>query len=702
MRVGKSAVRIGADVGGTFTDIIVLNEAGDVLRYKLPSTPPDFEAAVLDGIQRILKGDRDIEGSDVGEVAHGTTVATNAVLEHRGAHTALITTAGFEDILELRRIRVPSLYDIFFDKPRPLVDRYLRIGLKERIGFDGREIVAIEEAELRRVAEILVRENIESVAVCLLHSYAFPAHEEIVGEYLRTNLPDLQISLSCDVLREIREYERTATTVVNAYVSPVMRRYLGALRTGLHGQGIDAPLLIMQSAGSLTTDRDAASRPVYVLESGPTAGVFAARVVAKKAGFSNIISLDMGGTTAKASLVENGRMGYCPEYEVGSTLSTLGNRMVSGAGELIRAPSIDIAEVGAGGGSIAYLDRAGGLHVGPRSAGACPGPVCYQRGGTEATVTDANVVLGFIRAGELADGTVSIDKEAACRAVTDGIAGPLSMDLHEAALGVHRIANARMMSALRAVSTERGRDPREFALVAFGGSGPVHAANLAYELRTSHILVPPLPGLFSAVGLLCSSIEHHEVRTCMLAGEALTVAHLNALREEMRSKLLDLFGSEGCARDRIEFHTSFDMRFKGQTSEIRIPLRQEAALTEEDLRRLEEDFGQEHETLYGHRSDPDNPLEVMAVRVIGSAGTGEDAAIRLATERYEIPQPSREVYFGKDIGLIETPVFGRHQLHERVAGPALVDEYDSTVVIPPGMRAGLDEHENILLEFTNG
>ena len=421
----RSTIRIGADVGGTFTDVVALDDRGGIWTHKVPSTPPHFERAVLAAFDQLIPRFSAADRA-VSEVAHGTTVATNAVLEHRGARTALITTRGFRDVLELRRVRAPQLYDLFFDKPRPLIERRLRLEVDERVAADGEVLVSLEERELERLAERLEAEGVEAVAVCLLHAYAFPQHELRLGQYLRERLPEVPVSLSSEVLPERR-------------------------------------------------------------------------------------------------------IAYSPEYEVGASLSA-GNRLIGGGGELIRAPSIDIAEVGAGGGSIAFLDQAGGLRVGPRSAGAVPGPACYQRGGLEPTLTDANVVLGYIRPGDLADGEVSIDAEAAQRAVHDRIAAPLGLDLLQAAEGIHRIANAHTMRALRAVSTERGRDPRDFALMAFGGAGPIHAAGLARDLAIGQVVVPPLPGLFSALGLLCSGVEHHDVRSCLLGGEDLQAPALEQIR----------------------------------------------------------------------------------------------------------------------------------------------------------------------------
>ena len=691
----QNIMRIGADVGGTFTDVVLIDANGNLWTHKVPSTPPNFERAVLNAIEHLLRT-TDAAGTSVSEVAHGTTVATNAVLEKRGAKTALITTKGFRDVLELRRIRAPQMYDLFFEKPEPLVERYLRFELTERISASGEVLTPISESELWHLKEELENEAVESIAVCTLHAYAFPQHENIVGDFLRTELSDVPVSLSSEVLPERKEYERTATTVVNAYVRPVMQRYLKAMRSGLQEMGIEGPLLMMQSAGGLTPEADAAQLPVFVLESGPAAGVLAAGFTAQRLGTDNLITLDMGGTTAKASMIEDGAVAYSPEYEVGASISA-GNRLVGGGGELIRAPSIDIAEVGSGGGSIAYLDGAGGLHVGPRSAGAVPGPACYQRGGTEPTVTDANVVLGYIRPGELADGEVSIDIEAARRAIHDQIAVPLGMDLLQAAEGVHRIANARTMRALRAVSTERGRDPREFVLMAFGGAGPIHAAGLAKELLIRQVIVPPLPGLFSTLGLLFSGVEHHDVRSCLLSGETLNATTLEEIKGEMQRNMLAQFETEGYSADQVMLSCSVDIRFKGQASEIRIAVANEN-FTETTVQTLHATFETEHERLYGHRSDPDNPVEVVAVRLIGQAGIrGQQGALNPA-ERLGARAASREAYFGASWGTIDTPVISRHDLgDEGTTGPLLIDEYDSTIVVPPDYRGYLDSEGNIFM-----
>jgi N-methylhydantoinase A len=686
--------RIAADVGGTFTDLVIIDDRGGVWTRKVPSTPPHFEQAVLEGVGQLMT-QAAAPGSAVTSVCHGTTVATNAVLEHRGARTALVTTRGFRDVLELRRVRAPQIYDLFFEKPKVLVERRLRLELSERVSASGEVLAPVAENELAEIARRLLAEDVKSVAVCLLHSYAHPAHEQLVGRALRERLPGVPVSLSCEVVREMREYERTATTAVNAYIRPVMERYLAELDAGLRERGVSAPLLIMQSAGGLTPASDAAERPVFVLESGPAAGVLAARHVGQRMGVTNILSFDMGGTTAKACLVENGQIPYSSEYEVGASLSA-GNRLVGGGGEMILAPSLDIAEVGAGGGSVAWLDRAGGLRVGPRSAGAVPGPACYQCGGQEPTVTDANVVLGYIRCGPLAGGDVVLSAEAASRALADHVAKPLGMTLEEAALGVHRIANAHMLRALREVSTQRGRDPRAGALLAFGGSGPVHAAGLARELGIPRVIVPPLPGLFSAAGMLVTGIEHHEVRSCRLSGSSLGADSIREIVRAMRADLAARFRAESYAEEQLRFEASAEARYRGQASRLRIALEDGRDMVD----RLCDRFEKEHLQLYGHRPATRADIEVVAVRVVGRAPppnvalprAAESTGVRLATGS------SRRAVFDTTCGSCDVPVVARQSLTEARRGPLLIDEYDATIVVPPDFRAVLDEHGNVVME----
>lgn len=687
-------LQITVDVGGTFTDLIMADGLGGMWFAKLPSTPPEFEKGIIAGIERLLHHAK-VEPNLVTRIAHGTTVATNAVLEHRGARTALITTHGFRDVLELRRVRAPQIYDLFFEKPPTLIERALRFELTERLAANGDEITAIHEDELPQIRDRLLEEDVESVAVCLLHSYAFPQHEQRVGEYLRRELPDLPVSLSCEVLRERREYERTATTAVNAYVQPVMQHYLDRLQEGLQKTGIEAPLLIMQSTGGLTPVDEAARRPVFILESGPAGGVLGAWNISKNCGMPNFFSFDMGGTTAKASLIENGEIQYSNEYEVGGATSA-GNRLVSGGGEMILAPTIDIAEVGTGGGSVAFLDTAGGLQVGPRSAGAVPGPVCYGRGGNEPTVTDANVVLGYIPSGKLGAGDIVVDDQAARDAIASQIAKPLGMDVLDAALGIHQIANAHMLRALREVSIQKGRDPRDFSMVAFGGAGPVHAAGLAREMGVRKLLIPPMPGLFSSIGMLISGVKRYDVRSCLLSGDLLTADELRSQVNEMKTLMLKQFSRETHSRGQVVFESSIDLRYKGQFSQISVPWVDDTS-DKNSLQELFEKFEHEHSRLYGRRDLTDSAVGATAVRLIGSIPFDQSYKLKPAPHPDD-SQRTRMATFGEPWETMETPVIARSKLSKPTPGPLLIDEFDSTTVVPPDMTAQLDERNNIILE----
>ena len=670
-----AATRVGVDVGGTFTDVILQGGDGRVLVRKLLSTPPRYDRAVVEAVGALAEND----AGPVAEVIHGTTVATNAVLERRGSPTALVTTSGFRDVLELRRLRIPHMYDLFWRKPPPLVERRLRFELDERVTADGTVLRPLDEAECRVLAARLRATGVSSVAVCFLHSYLYPDHEERFGAILAEELPDATISLSSRILREQREYERSATTVVNAYVRPLMASYIDRIRTGLDRIGLDGPLQIMQSSGGVMTSDDAKLRPVFALESGPAAGVVAARGVAEQLGLPNVIAFDMGGTTAKASLIEDGTISRGREYEVGGSMSA-GSRLIRGAGELLRIPTIDIAEVGAGGGSIAWIDPAGGLQVGPRSAGADPGPACYGRGGVEPTVTDANVLLGFIPPGTVADGQITISLELAEDAVLR-VARPLGLNVLAAASGIHRIANARMTRALRSVSSEKGRDPRDFAIVAYGGSGPIHAAGLAQDLGVGTVVVPAVAGLFSAVGLLFARPEFHEVRTCHLDADTSDPDALAAFYGEMEARLTHVL--EG--RDGVELVRSADLRYGGQSWEVEVEL-VPGPVDRAALHALRSRFEDEHERLYGVRDQPGSPVEIRVLRLTalgapaasrsfhvdggGPAEASASRAIEVEGERHDAPVRPRA-----SLGEAPEP------------GPLLVDEYDTTVVVPPGWTA---------------
>ncbi|MGH6912082.1 MAG: hydantoinase/oxoprolinase family protein, partial [Geminicoccales bacterium] len=486
--------RVGVDIGGTFTDIVVIGKDGRAHTRKVSSSVDDYARAITEGLAELFE-ELGLEPDQVEEVRHGTTVASNAILEQKGARTGLITTKGFRDILEIRNLRMPRLYDIGWTKPPPLVERHLRAVVDERIDARGEVVRPLDPVDAERAVRQLLDQGVEAIAVCLLNCFVNPAHEQIAKEAILGLAPDLPMSISSEVLPEIKEYERSSSTVINAYVMPIVARYLERLQCNLERQGIEAPLLIMQSNGGLMTAEAATARPLHVIESGPAGGVVGAHALARACGIENVISFDMGGTTAKAAMIERGEYTRALEYQVGGGILT-GSRLLTGAGYLLKVPAIDLAEVGAGGGSIVRIDAGGSMVVGPDSAGAVPGPVCYDIGGAEPTITDANLILGYINPDHLVGGALKLNPGRAREAFEQQIARPLNLSLEHAAYGVHQIAASNMIRAIRAVSTERGRDPRDYTLFAFGGNGPVFACAMAKELGMRRIVVPPSPGLF--------------------------------------------------------------------------------------------------------------------------------------------------------------------------------------------------------------
>jgi N-methylhydantoinase A len=518
--------RVGVDIGGTFTDIVFLGDDGSIHLKKVSSSVDNYARAIIAGLGEVFQT-AGLRGVDVEDVLHGTTVASNAILELKGARTGLITTQGFRDILEIRNLRMPRLYDLSWQKPPPLVERYLRVVVDERVNVHGAIERPLARAEAERAVETLLAEGVEAIAVCLLNSFANPTHELLLKEVVSRRAPELLCCISYDVLPEIKEYERTSTTVINTYVMPVVARYLETLRRELDRAGVTAPLLLMQSNGGLTTVEAASRMPMHIIESGPAAGVIGAQALARALGLPNIITFDMGGTTAKASLVEAGEVTRSLEYQVGGGIM-MGSRLLTGAGYMLKVPAIDLAEVGAGGGSVVWIDPGGSLQVGPHSAGASPGPLCYDLGGTHPTITDANVILGYINPAYLVGGALPLNADKAHRVFEEVIAQPLGLSLAHAAYGAHQIAASNMMRAIKAVSTERGRDPRDYALFAFGGNGPLFAAGLAEALHMRRIIVPPSPGLFSAFGLLYADVEHHYSRTFRRLLRQVDIDELNA------------------------------------------------------------------------------------------------------------------------------------------------------------------------------
>ena len=691
-----SNYRIGVDIGGTFTDLVFLGSDGTVLARKIASTPDDYSRAVLDGVKSGID-ELKISSGQVSEVGHGFTVATNAIIEGRGAQTALITTEGFRDVLEFRRNRIPRLYDLYYEKPPTLVKRQNRLEVRERMNYKGEVLRPLDKDDVDRAVDKILKSGIQSVAICLIHSYANPGHEEYIAKVIRERAPDMILTVSSELLPEMKEYERTSTTVINSYVRPIVDSYLTLLADGLKDMGVTVPLGVMQSNGGLATTQIAKEKPVYCIESGPAAGVVGAFHLGKRLGIDNMLTLDMGGTTAKACMIEDGEMLQAPEYEVGGGISA-GHRLLKGAGHILRVPAIDLAEVGAGGGSIASVDKSGSLRVGPDSSGAVPGPSCYNNGGTDATVTDSDVLLGYLNPKHLLGGDFPIDRDKASKAIINHVANPLGLSEIEAAHGVHLLVNSNMGRALRAVSSERGRDPRRFVLVAFGGGGPVHAAGLAEMLDINKVIVPPFPGVFSSFGLLYADVEHHFVQTYFKTFRELNLDALNVILERLWGEGRSQLREEGFADDSHEVVTQVDMKYEGQVSELTVYL-PPGTVTPENLKKLSDSFEEEHERTYGYRTDA--PFQLVNLRVI-ARGLSKESRI---PDQLDIPQstnggPSeRQVYFGPGHGFLDAPVINRGSLAGNSRpGPLIIEEYDSTTVVPPGWTASIDQWKDVVLD----
>jgi N-methylhydantoinase A len=690
--------RIGVDIGGTFTDIVLLGSDGAVTTQKISSSVDDYARAIIEGLVGMLRA-YGISASSIKEIRHGTTVASNAILERKGARVGLITTKGFRDVLEIRTLRMPRLYDMSWSKPAPLVERYLRQTVDERVDHKGRIERGLGEADAERAVSALLCENVEAIAVCLLNSFANPAHELMLRDIVKRRAPGLPLSISYEVLPEIKEYERTSTTVINAYVMPVIATYLTAMRKGLDAAGISAPLLLMQSNGGLTTHRVAAERPMNIIESGPAGGVVAAQVLARASGLRKIITFDMGGTTAKASMVEDGEVTRAHEYAVGAGIM-VGSRLLTGAGYTLKVPAIDLAEVGAGGGSLVTINAAGALQAGPESAGASPGPVCYDAGGAVPTITDASVILGLLNPKHLVGGGLRLNAEKARGVFEAAIAAPLGLDVAAAALGAHQIVQSNMIRAIRAVSTERGRDPREFALVAFGGNGPLFACGMAQSLGIRRVVVPPFPGLFSSFGLLHAEVAHHYSRSLRRLLRQADVGEIDAAWRALVRQATAELEQEGFVGGRARIDRCAALHYKGQSFDLVVAV-PDAPFDASMVGHLEEAFGREHEKTYGHRAGPNEPVELVSIQVI-ARGLREDGGVprRLVQSRPEAPgQPPRAAYFGEPHGWMATPILARSELTARRAGPLIIEEYDATTVVPPGTAASLDACGNIVIEL---
>ncbi|MGI8909180.1 MAG: hydantoinase/oxoprolinase family protein [Rubrobacteraceae bacterium] len=660
-----SQLRLGVDVGGTFTDLVALG-GGDILTAKVPSTPRGQSEGVMNSIRAAQ-----IEADNVAAFAHGMTVATNALLERRGARTAIVTTEGFRDVLEIARQNRPSLYDLAQDRPPALVPRELRFTVRERMGPEG-EIEALDEESLERTVSALKDAGVEAVAVCLLFAFAHPEHEKRIGEILRRELPGVHVSLSSEVLPEFREYERFSTTAADAYLGPRLAAYLSNLGGEIEGAGMPEPL-VMQSSGGVVELSAAARTAAACVLSGPAGGVVGAAYVAGKSGYRDLLTFDMGGTSTDVAPILDGEALTTTEAAV--------------AGVPIKLPMIDVHTVSAGGGSIAWVDAGGALRAGPHSAGADPGPAAYGKGGEEPTVTDANLFLGYLQDGATLGGEVTLSREHSGEALRK-VGGEAGMDALETALGIAQVANMEMVGALRVISVERGLDPREFALVAFGGAGPLHACSLAEELGTKTVLVPKGSGVLSALGLAVSDLRRDYVTPLLSSLDELDREEIEASFETLQDRALkDL--------DSPVFHRRADLRYGGQSFELMVD-----ADESEGLKNLAARFHDAHERRYGYRMDGED-VEIVNLRLT--------ATVPVEKPELKEPEPENDAESGRreanfDGEWMEVPVLDRALMGRgsEVEGPSIVEFAEATCVVRPGWRGRIDEVGTLILEKNGG
>ena len=680
-------IEIAIDVGGTFTDVVATVEGRLAQVTKVPSTPGHLVKGVLNGVESILAR-MDGSGSQVQRFVHGTTIGTNAVLERRGARIAILTTEGFEDVLELGRLRRSALYDLFADAETPvfLAPRRRRYGVPERIDARGRVVRELDEAALRDIVVNAIEvEKADAFAVCYLFSFLDDRHEQRTREIIHEIAPQASVSLSSDVNPIFREYERTVVTAFDAYVKPVLNAYLAVLERELNAVGISTRLQVMQSRGGIASAENALTRPVQLLLSGPAAGVIGGQFEGARGGCRDVITFDMGGTSSDVALVRDGR-----------PLTTTEAKMRTWP---LRVPMIDVSTIGAGGGSIAWIDPAGGLRVGPRSAGSDPGPACYPGGGPDPTVTDASVVLGYLNPQNFAGGQLTLDVDAAHRAV-GGLADRLGMSVREAALGIHRVVNANMADQIRLGSVKRGHDPRKFALVAFGGAGPVHGGPLAADIGIPTMIVPENPGVLSALGLLVAPVEHEHIRTFVARTPDIDVADMRGVLATLDALGLAAMETEGVARDRISTRHAADMRYVGQSYELEVdvPDTTDASTPDELARR----FHDAHERVYAH-AQRGNAVETVNLRVVHSfrPAPPSPAGNRAGRADGNEARETRRTVFAEHPDGVDAAVFDRSDLAPGtvIDGPAIVEQPDTTIVVYPGHRCTVGDDGLLFVTF---
>jgi N-methylhydantoinase A len=691
-------VRVAVDIGGTFTDIVLATSNGMLYVSKVSTTGEDPSIAVLDGLVALLKR-LEIEPARVSEIVHGTTVGSNTILQKIGAKTGLLTTAGFRDVLEIGRIRTPNMFDMTWEKPEPLAQRRHRLEVNERIAADGSVVRPLVKDEVAKIGEIFVAEGIEAVAISFINSYANPVHEQLAASILRKTFPSLHVCASCEILPEAKEYERTSTTVVNGYLLPRMQTYLEKLTVRLEALGVCGPLQIMSSNGGMMGALQVSHSPVFAVASGPAGGVTGAAALSRTFGYGDSIVFDMGGTTAKASIVEGGQPAFVTEYEFRDGISSP-SRFIKGGGYMLKVPAIDIAEVGAGGGSIASIDAGGLLHVGPGSVGSDPGPACYDRGNSKVTVTDANVCLGYLNPKSLAGGSLKLREDLARQAVSDHLCGPLGLSVVDAAHGVRQVANVSMARAIRSVTVERGKDPRSMTMIAFGGGGPLHAVDVARILGIRRVIAPVMSGVFSAAGMLTADVEHSFVRSIVRRIVDCTPEWIGRHIAELETKGRDVLAKEGYRGSSVTCRFAMDTRYEGQSSELTIAFDADA-LSDNALADLSDKFQQEHKLTYGYNTSEKIEIANIRLAAVGVRGRRLDfETIRVDSSANDGAAGTRMVSFERGKSFTDVPLFPRSHIDGEIRqGPAIIESYDTTIVIPPASSFFGDRVGNIVIEL---
>ncbi len=689
--------RLGVDIGGTFTDLVIQDAASGMIRtLKVPSTPEDPSEAVLNAIREAADPNGlNVDLSGVTQLIHSTTVASNTILQGVGARTGLLVTEGFRDLLDIRRHKRYALFDAAYRKLQPLADRHLTIGIPERIDAGGDVIVPLDEAAVRAAVEQLAAGRVESIAICFLFSFLNDAHERRVEDIVREMLPTCFVSRSSAIYPQYREYERASTTVVNCYLGPRVSHYIDRLSTEVKETGIGAPLQLMQSNGGIIDSNEASLYPCRIVESGPAAGVISAAYFGSLVGRKNIIAFDMGGTTAKAGLIENGEVRLAAGQEVGTGINM--SRLLQGGGYFIGAATVDLAEVGAGGGSMVRIDESKVLRVGPESAGAVPGPICYAKGGRRLTITDANVLLNRIPADHFLGGKMKLDVAATREIAEREFAEPLGISSEEVCSAVIEIANANMLKMLRIVSVEQGYDPQDFCLIPSGGSGPVHAVELAEELGIREVIVPPAPGLLSSQGLLSADVRYDFRRTYVASVSTVSLSDLGGLIADLRRDGERALASYKLPAERVDVTVYADMRYQGQAYEINVPLPSDE-LTEASRGEIVEAFHQAHERLYGRRQAKANvQLVNILLSVTGRVKTVRHPELEQATGMPAPVTRARTWFQGRAYD--DCPCYDRDTLRAGHSwpGPAVIAGQDSTIVVPPGWNGTCDKFGNLLL-----